>query len=283
VGGGLPVFLLMDSTRNARGCGARHLKLIRPSRSCGGFTYIGVLLAVVFIGVGLAATGTVWQQTRQREKERELLFVGNQFRQALERYYENPPPGKAKQFPQKLEDLLRDDRHPDVRRYLRKLYPDPMTSGAEWGLLRGTDKAIVGLYSLSDGEPLKTANFDPEDAELVGKRHYHEWRFIAMNGGVAAEAVTARAADNAMGSDAVAQPSSQSDAMPQADAQQNLPAAEPLPPHYETPPGAPRSAVCSAAFVNARASCMAIARKGGMASASDCLRTAGAQYAQCLK
>lgn len=252
--------------------------MIRHRRSCGGFTYIGVLLAVVFIGVGLAATGTVWQQTRQREKERELLFVGGQFRQALERYYENPPPGKAKKFPQNLEDLLRDDRHPDVRRYLRKLYPDPMTGSVEWGLLRGADKAIVGLYSLSDGEPLKTANFDPEDAELAGKRHYHEWHFIAMMGGATAVTVVIGNADGSV------PPPSPSEAMPQADAQQNLPAAEPAPPpQYEPSPGAPRSAVCNAAFINARNSCMVIARKGGIASASDCLRMAGVQYAQCLK
>lgn len=268
----------MGSTRNARGCSTRHLKLIRTCRSCGGFTYIGVLLAVVFIGVGLAATGTVWQQTRQREKERELLFVGSQFRQALERYYENAPPGKAKTFPQKLEDLLRDNRYPDVRRYLRKLYRDPMTGNTEWGLLRGPDKAIVGLYSLSDGEPLKTANFDPEDAELAGKRHYHEWRFIAMSGGaIAAAAMTGNV-------DAAVPLSGLSESMPQADAQQNLPAVESAPPpHYEPSPGAPRSAVCSAAFMNARAGCMVIARKGGIPSASECLRAAGAQYAQCLK
>ena len=187
--------MLMASTRNARGCAARYLKLIRPGCSCGGFTYIGALLAVAFIGVALAATGTVWQQTRQREKERELLFVGSQFRQALDMYYQNPPPGKAKKFPQKLDDLLQDDRYPDVRRYLRKIYRDPMTGDTEWGLLRGADKGIVGLYSLSGGEPLKTANFDPEDAQLAGKRHYREWRFIAMQGGVAEATVTGGAAD----------------------------------------------------------------------------------------
>lgn len=252
--------------------------MIRPGRSCGGFTYIGVLLAVVFIGVALAATGTVWQQTRQREKERELLFVGSQFRQALERYYENPPPGKIKKFPQKLEDLMLDDRYPDVRRYLRKIYPDPMTGSTEWGLLRGADKAIVGLYSLSDGEPLKTANFDPEDAEMAGKRHYHEWRFIAMMEGATAVTVAAGSADGSV------PPASPSEAMPPSDPQQNLPAAEPAPPpQYEPSPGAPRSAVCNAAFMNARAGCMAIARKSGIASAGNCFLTASTQYAQCLK
>ena len=264
------MFMLMGSTRNSQGCSTRHPKSIRTCRSCGGFTYIGVLLAVVFIGVALVATGTVWQQTRQREKERELLFVGSQFRQALEGYYENPPPGKAKKFPPKLDDLLQDDRYPDVRRYLRKIYRDPMTGDTEWGLLRGADKGIVGLYSLSKGEPLKTAHFDPEDAQLADKRHYHEWRFIAMQGGVTTVAVMAGNADAAV------LPPGSSDAMPQADTQQNLPAADFSPPPQQDPPqGAPRSAVCQTAFMNARSGCRA--------SGGDCLRTALAQYAQCLK
>lgn len=240
---------------------------LMPRRSCDGFTYIGVLLAVAFIGVALAATGTVWQQTRQREKEHELLFVGNQFRQALEGYYENPPPGKAKKFPRKIEDLLQDDRYPGVRRYLRKIYRDPMTGGTEWGLLRGADKAIVGLYSLSDGEPLKTANFDPDDAALAGKRYYNEWQFIAAKGGVTQ-----------------APPSSSSESSPQAVTQQNQPVAESAQPlQQEPPPEAQESALCQAALMSARSGCMALSRKGGLAPTTECLRAASAQYAQCLK
>ncbi|WP_144408189.1 type II secretion system protein [Sulfuricella sp. T08] len=269
----------MGSTRNARGCSARHLKLIRPGRSCGGFTYIGVLLAVAFIGVALAATGTVWQQTRQREKERELLFVGNQFRQALEGYYENPPPGKARKFPQKIEDLLQDDRRPDIRRYLRVIYRDPMTGSTEWGLLRGADQGIVGLYSLSDGEPIKTANFDPEYAELAGKRHYYEWRFIAKAGVIAA---TGGVASNATVSDAVVPPPGPSDAVnqteaePQVEAQQSIPVVEPTPPQQQNSvPEWPRITECQNAFSAAIAGCRGAGR--------GCIQAARAQYVQCYK
>ncbi|BAN36633.1 hypothetical protein SCD_n02834 [Sulfuricella denitrificans skB26] len=267
------MFMLMGSTRNPQGCSTRHPKSIRTCRSCGGFTYIGVLIAVVFIGVALAATGTVWQQTRQREKERELLFIGNQFRQALEGYYENPPPGKAKKFPQKIEDLLQDDRYPGVKRYLRVIYRDPMTGSPEWGLLKGADQGIVGLYSLSDGEPIKTANFDPEDVGLVGKHRYYEWRFIAKAGVIAEAGV---AASNTIGSDVVVQVSGQSDAVPQAEVQQNLPTTESLPHTQAEPPaGTPPRAVCQAEFVSARARCPA--------SAGNCVFIALAQYTRCLK
>jgi type II secretory pathway pseudopilin PulG len=252
---------------SAQRCAAHPLKLNRPDRSCGGFTYIGVLLAVVFIGVGLAATGTVWQQTRQREKERELLFVGNQFRQALEGYYENPPQDKARKFPQKIEDLLQDDRRLEVRRYLRTIYRDPMTGSTEWGLLRDASQGIVGLYSLSGGEPLKTANFDPDDAALAGKRHYHEWRFIAKAGVIAA---TGGAASNATVPDTAVTPPSQADAQP------NPPATEPASStQQEQPPEVPRGAACRIAFNATRANCRA--------AGNDCLRTALAEYAQCLK
>ncbi|MBU1690477.1 MAG: type II secretion system GspH family protein [Gammaproteobacteria bacterium] len=265
----------MGSTRTTWGGAARYLKSYRPDRSCGGFTYIGVLLAVVFIGVALAATGTVWQQTRQREKERELLFVGNQFRQALEGYYEKPPPGKGKKFPQKIEDLLQDDRYPGVKRYLRVIYRDPMTGSAEWGLLKGADQGIVGLYSLSDGEPLKTANFDLDDAGLAGKLHYYEWRFIAKAGVIAEAGV---AASNAMGTDVLVPPSGQ------PDAPQSLSAADSeLPPQQELPPGAKNSAACTATFMNARAGCLSMSRKGGLSPTIDCLQKASAQYSQCLK
>lgn len=159
------------------------LKFSMRRRSCGGFSYLGVLFLVVFMGIGLAATGTQWHQARQREKERELLFAGNQFRQALNMYYQNSP-GKLKKYPQKLENLLQDDRYPDVRRYLRRIYPDPMTMSAEWGLVRGADKGIVGIYSLSAGVPIKTANFDLADAALAGKRHYYQWWFLAEKGGL---------------------------------------------------------------------------------------------------
>ena len=120
-----------------------------------GFTYLGMMFLIVVIGIGLAAAGMVWQTEVQREKEKELLFVGEQFRQAIGSYYESTP-GGAKQYPLALEELLRDPRFPDMRRHLRRIYPDPVTGNADWGLLKEQQR-IVGVYSKSESRPLMKA------------------------------------------------------------------------------------------------------------------------------
>src|SRR3990170_6452118 len=77
-----------------------------------GFTYLAMLLAVAVIGIGLAAAGQVWTTAAQREKEQQLLFVGNQYRRAIGLYHRNSPnqltPGVA--YPKALKDLLEDKR-----------------------------------------------------------------------------------------------------------------------------------------------------------------------------
>ena len=55
-----------------------------------GFILLWALFAVALAGIVLAGTGQVWQATSQREKEKELLFVGDQFRQAFMSYYNDP-------------------------------------------------------------------------------------------------------------------------------------------------------------------------------------------------
>lgn len=118
-----------------------------------GFTYLGVLLLVAFMGALLGSTGEVWRTVRQREAERELRFIGEEFRRAIGRYYQSTP-GPVKQFPPTLDDLLEDDRYPETRRYLRRIYRDPLTLSPEWGLIKAPDDGIAGVYSLSTDEPL---------------------------------------------------------------------------------------------------------------------------------
>jgi type II secretory pathway pseudopilin PulG len=141
-----------------------------------GFTYAGILIAVALVGVSLAVTGEVWQTTVQRERERELLFVGDEFRRAITQYYESTP-GTGKQFPKSLDDLVRDNRYPTTRRYLRKVYADPMTGQREWGLVKGPGDGIMGVHSLSKKMPLKRANFPPEYASFDRAESYAAWLF----------------------------------------------------------------------------------------------------------
>jgi type II secretory pathway pseudopilin PulG len=146
-----------------------------------GFTYIGVLVLVALMGIALAAAGQVWHTLQQREKEQELLFIGNQFRLALSRYAGHTP-GQARRAPLHLEELLRDPRHPGVQRYLRKIYLDPMTGSAEWGLITGPDGEIYGVHSLSGAEPLKKSNFRLADRHFEGKMKYSDWVFMQAPG-----------------------------------------------------------------------------------------------------
>jgi type II secretory pathway pseudopilin PulG len=142
-----------------------------------GFTYITMLIAVTLIGVGLAAGSEVWSQSRQREKEQELLFIGEQFRRAIGLYYERTP-GAVKRYPEKLQDLLEDKRYVTRQRYLRRLYVDPMTGKPHWGVVAAPDGGVMGVYSLSTDKPLKSANFSQDLMTFEGAQHYSQWRFI---------------------------------------------------------------------------------------------------------
>lgn len=143
---------------------------------CGGFTYLWVLLLVALMGVGLTVAVEIDSVAAQRERERELLAIGRQFRAAIGRYYETQLTAGRREYPASLEDLLRDNRAPGIKRYLRKIFVDPMTGKAEWGLLRVSGR-IVGVHSLSEREPIKQEGFEPEDMSFRGKKHVKEWVF----------------------------------------------------------------------------------------------------------
>ncbi|MDO9221090.1 MAG: type II secretion system protein [Thiobacillus sp.] len=146
-----------------------------------GFTYIGVLVLVALMGIALAAVGQMWHTLQQREKEQELLFIGHQFRLALNRY-DKLTPGQATRYPVALEDLLQDPRRPEIQRYLRQIYRDPMTGNAEWGLITGPDGEIYGVHSLSENEPVKKSNFGLADRQFEGRMKYSDWVFMHAPG-----------------------------------------------------------------------------------------------------
>jgi type II secretory pathway pseudopilin PulG len=143
-------------------------------RRIGGFTYLMALFVIAIAGAGLALLGEVWQTTALREKEAELLYVGNQYRRAIELYYLSGPG----QYPRTLEDLLKDPRSPTVRRHLRRLYPDPITGTSEWMLVKAPDGGIMGVHSRSEKQPLKVANFKLRDRDFEGAAKYLDWKFV---------------------------------------------------------------------------------------------------------
>lgn len=150
-----------------------------------GFTYLGLLFAIVIIGISLAVTGEVWSTASKREKEYELIFRGNEIRKAIGRYYEQSP--GAKTYPRNIEDLIKDSRYPVAKRHLRRFYTDPFTGKQDWDFIKTADNAIAGVKSKSEGEALRRANFEQELAAFKDKTKYNEWEFIYVPGKIAAQ------------------------------------------------------------------------------------------------
>ena len=143
-----------------------------------GLTYVALLIAIAMFGAGLAMAGALWSTDAKREREVELLFVGDQFRRAITAYHDEAPAGQPNRFPAKLEDLLQDRRWPTTRRHLRKIFVDPMTGNREWSLVRAPDNTIIGVHSVSEAEPLKRAGFAEEYTNFETAKTYREWQFV---------------------------------------------------------------------------------------------------------
>ena len=141
-----------------------------------GFILIGMLVLMMVAGYALAEVSAKWSDVVKREREQELLKVGDTIRKAIGSYY-NQTPGVVKQYPPNLEALLKDDRFPVPRRYLRKIYVDPITQRDGWGILEAPSGGVMGVYSLSDQAPFKRKNFRPIYKGFENQKFYGEWYF----------------------------------------------------------------------------------------------------------
>lgn len=139
----------------------------RPSSS--GFTYLALLTAIIILGIMSTAVGKYWANVSHREKEEELLFRGDQYRNAIESYTK-----AYYTFPPTLDVLLKDPRG---KRFLRRKYKDPI-SGENFTEVRDQYMHIIGVHSPSDKEPIKKANFPEQDKDFEGKDKYSDWVFV---------------------------------------------------------------------------------------------------------
>lgn len=90
-----------------------------------GYVLLGIAVGLVILGIFMGAAVPVWQHVMQREKEKELIWRGNQYVQAIQRYQRKFPGA----FPPNIEILVQ-------QKFLRKAYKDPMTEDGEWRVLR---------------------------------------------------------------------------------------------------------------------------------------------------
>ena len=173
-----------------------------------GFTYLGLLILLAVLGLVGAAGLKMGTLLQRAAAEEELLEIGAQFQEALRSYAAATPPGQKPQ-PATLQDLLKDPRFPNVRRHLRKIFVDPVTGKAEWGIIylgdpiavnagnsvnalgaipapspmaAGEKVGVIGVYSLSEAPPLKIANFDIRFQNMENRQKISEWKFVLTGG-----------------------------------------------------------------------------------------------------
>jgi type II secretory pathway pseudopilin PulG len=150
---------------------------MRSGSRTGGFAVIALVVLVAVIGLTAACAIKLGAVRERRAREAQLLEVGNAFSEALNSYAEATPPGSQRE-PMTLQDLVRDPRFPGVRRHLRKIFVDPLTGRAEWGIVESERAAgIIGVYSLATGRPVKIGNFDPAHEAFTGATSYRDWVF----------------------------------------------------------------------------------------------------------
>lgn len=149
----------------------------RPAfRGHAGLVLVGVLLMLVLAALAALVGAEVWATALKREREAQLLFVGEQYRRAIESYW-RASPGPVKTLPASLELLLEDDRFPMPVRHLRRLYPDPMDAESPWALVKAGN-GILGVHSRSESVPLKRSGFPPHLLGFEGATSYRQWRFV---------------------------------------------------------------------------------------------------------
>ena len=144
-----------------------------PAARQRGFTYLGLLMAVVVMGLMLTIVARIWTTTEQRERETQLLFAGHQFRNAIAGYF-----ARRHQYPQTLQDLLGEPDATLPQRYLRRLYLDPMTGTTEWQQIAAPGGGIMGVASTSKLRPIKHGQFEPLDVSFSDVDCYCAWQFV---------------------------------------------------------------------------------------------------------
>ncbi len=140
----------------------------------------GVLLIGVLVFIGLAAmtavqAGPRWFDARQRASEEELLFVGEQYRKAIESYWREAP-NTVHKMPASVDDLLDDKRFPFPKRHLRKEFRDPLLPQQALAEIRvGND--LVGVYSRAEAAPFRQAGFTGSQKTFNDAKSYADWKF----------------------------------------------------------------------------------------------------------
>jgi type II secretory pathway pseudopilin PulG len=141
-----------------------------------GFAWLLVLVMLAVASAAGAVVAQRWSDQSSREKERQLLLIGDAYSRALAAYRASSP-GSDKRYPASLEQLVLDTRFVGVRRHLRTLYADPLTGQADWIVVRDPRGDIMGVHSRSPLKPWSRSPQRLEQTDLPAAERYADWIF----------------------------------------------------------------------------------------------------------
>ncbi len=149
---------------------SRVLKNSRGPKSCGddpgtigepgGFTFIGLMVAIALINISLAVALTSWATINKRAKETELIWRGQQYVRALRCHQ-----AETGALPDDLDELLESDG-------IRAVYPDPMSPDGEWRIIRESDLEFAPGGTGFGGTRSAGAILERIDRELRGPKAF---------------------------------------------------------------------------------------------------------------
>lgn len=162
-----------------------------------GFTYLWLLFLLAAGGAALAAAGQRWSAVMHGERERELIFRGEQIAAAIDAFHGADGVAVAR-WPASWDELLEDHRGPAPRRHLRRIYADPFTGKPDWEPILDEAGQWHGVRSRSTA-PARLVRETPEGNPQIRPRRVSDHRFVARDPPAGAAAVIPKNADGTAG------------------------------------------------------------------------------------
>jgi hypothetical protein len=142
----------------------------------GGYLLVVMMFALALFGVGLATVGQWTSEIVRRDQEAQLLRSGTEVVAAIGSYFKASP--GAFKLPTSWDDLLEDRRFIGTVRHLRRVPVDPFSHRAEWTIVRDSRGSMIGIRSMSTGQPLTQVPVRNGHASLQPAACYCDWQFV---------------------------------------------------------------------------------------------------------
>ncbi|MEW5561958.1 hypothetical protein AB1287_17210 [Enterobacter asburiae] len=147
-------------------------------RSCvgqQGFTCLLLLLALTILALSMLKSQDLIELRHRQQQEAELLFRGEQIRQAIRQYRTASYANGC--YPTGFDDLLKDMRGGKIHYHLRQWFSDPLTGQRQWGMTFDDKGRWIGVYSQGQGRPLRKEGFVLDGEKFRQATRYQEWVF----------------------------------------------------------------------------------------------------------